>query len=59
MEKINVIIKTIRKELGLSQNDFAELVGSNRCNIAKYETDAAMPPGDVLLAILVAGSRLR
>jgi hypothetical protein len=28
---------------------------NERCNIAKYETDAAMPPGDVLLSILAVG----
>ena len=36
-------IKTLRKEFGLSQKDFAERIGVSRDNIASYETGRRVP----------------
>jgi len=52
MEKIHEIVKQTRAGLGLTQKQFAELLGISRDLIAKYETDRAMPPGITLLKIL-------
>jgi transcriptional regulator with XRE-family HTH domain len=52
MEKIHDIIKEKRQTLGLTQKDFAALIGSTRGSIAKYETEGAVPPGNILLKIL-------
>jgi transcriptional regulator with XRE-family HTH domain len=52
MEKIHIIIKDTRKQLGLTQKDFAALIDSTRGSIAKYETGLTIPPGDTLLKIL-------
>ena len=55
--KICEFIKSIRKETGLTQAEFGMLVwpGDNlivvRNRIAKYETDKAIPPGNILLKI--------
>ena len=35
--------KTIRKEMGLSQEEFATLVGIDRVNISQYEREAMLP----------------
>ena len=43
-------IKGLRRKLGLTQAQFAELVGIKRFNLANYETRAIVP-GDVLLRI--------
>jgi len=52
MEEIhNIIVKT-RKRLGITQAAFAELLGSTRENVAKYETGRAMPPGDFALRVI-------
>ena len=44
-------IKKTRSKLGFTQEEFAEKIGSKRCNIANYETGRAMPPGDIILKI--------
>lgn len=44
-------IKKIRKDLGLTQTQLAEKIGSNRFNIANYETARAVPPTDTFLKI--------
>ena len=49
--EISNYVKTIRKKLGLTRREFAELLNSNRFNIYNYEKKRAIPPGDVLLKI--------
>jgi len=44
-------VKESRKTLKLTQEELAERIGSNRYNIAKYETGATTPPGPVILRI--------
>lgn len=45
-------IKKLRKEkLGLTQDEFAKLINSNKFNISNYETGRAVPPGNVLIKI--------
>jgi len=44
-------IKKIRKSLGLTQEQFAIKISKTRGAVAKYETNKAVPPGDVLLRI--------
>ena len=44
-------IKKIRKSLGITQTALAEKIGSNRFNIANYETGRAIPPADTFLKI--------
>jgi transcriptional regulator with XRE-family HTH domain len=44
-------VKKVREHLGISQAEFADRIGSNRANVANYETGRAIPPGDVLLEI--------
>ena len=44
-------IKQIRKRLGLTQTKLAEKIGSNRFNIANYETGRSIPPADVFVRI--------
>jgi len=46
------VIKKIRQSLGLTQAQLARKVGTEQYNIAKYESGATIPPGDVLLRIL-------
>ena len=48
---IGETIKQIRKNLGLTQLALAEKIGSNRFNIANYETGRAIPPADTFLKI--------
>lgn len=44
-------IKDIRHKLGMTQEQFAQLLSSKRYNIANYETGRTIPPGNVLLKI--------
>ena len=44
-------IKNARKNLGLTQNQLAEILKTKRYNIANYETGRAIPPGTIILAI--------
>lgn len=49
--KISDYVKTLRSHLKLTQKDFGKKIGKTRCSIANYETDRAIPPGDILLKI--------
>ena len=51
MQSTAKYIKEARTELGLTQKQLAEKIGSKRYNIAKYERNLTMPPGDVILNI--------
>lgn len=51
MNTISKYIKEIRQSLNLTQKIFAEKIGKTRGDIAKYETEKAIPPGDILLKI--------
>lgn len=44
-------IKKIRKELDLTQQEFADKIGSKRNTIAKYETDTNVPSAAVISLI--------
>lgn len=47
-------IQERRKQLGLSQEELAEIIGSNQKQISKYETGKNDPTGDVLIALAEA-----
>jgi len=49
--KINLFVKYVRKQLGLTQQQFAELLKIKRASIANYETGRTIPPGNVLIEI--------
>lgn len=44
-------IQERRKALSLSQEDLAEVIGTNQKQISKYETGKNDPTGDVLIAL--------
>ena len=44
-------IRAVRKKLNLTQEQFANLLSTNRFNITNYETGRAIPPGNMLLKI--------
>ena len=44
-------IKSIRKQLGLTQLELSQRVEIHRYNLAKYETGASNPPGNILFKI--------
>lgn len=48
--KTAILIKNIRTNIGLTQKEFAKLLGISRESIANYET-RTIPPGDILLKI--------
>lgn len=55
--KTQKFIKESRKKLNLTQKELSEKLNakgckSKRCNIAKYETGRAVPPGDLVLTVL-------
>lgn len=50
-------VKDLRKRLGLTQMQFADLLGIKRYNLAKYETSTIVP-GDVLLRMQVAANEI-
>ena len=49
-EKSNIgkKLKKMRTELGLTQDDIAEVLSMNRTTFSKYENGAAVPPVNVL-----------
>ena len=47
----NEFIKTMRKKLGLTQEELAALLRKPQSSISKYERGTSMPPGDVILKI--------
>lgn len=51
MKQTAIEVRKIRKEMGLTQAQLAELTGIKRSLIAKYECGAVTPPGDVMLAL--------
>ena len=46
-----MFIKSARRRLGLSQEEFAGLVGVARYSISDYETGRCQPPGGLVLKI--------
>lgn len=44
-------IKERRKQLGMSQEELADLVGTNQSQISMYENDRNDPTGEVLIAM--------
>lgn len=51
MVKIGKTLKELRKSEGLTQCQFAEKLHLNRVNYTRYETDAARPDFETLIAI--------
>jgi transcriptional regulator with XRE-family HTH domain len=45
-------IKEARHALGMTQEKFAQLIGVKRYNLARYETGAVIPPGNVILEVI-------
>ena len=50
-ETMNERLKKIRKTLDLTQQEFADRIGSKRNTIAKYETDTNVPSAAVISLI--------
>lgn len=48
---MNERLKKLRKTLGLTQQEFADKIGSKRNTIAKYETNTNMPSAAVISLI--------
>lgn len=48
---MNERLKKLRKELDLTQQEFADRIGSKRNTIAKYETDTNIPSAAVVSLI--------
>ena len=46
-------IKDTRKQFGMTQEQFANLFNIKRYNLAKYETGRSMPPGTLILNIMM------
>ena len=46
-------IKDTRKQFGMTQEQFANLFNIKRYNLAKYETGRSMPPGALILNIMM------
>lgn len=44
-------IRSARKRLGLSQQDFAGLIGVARWSVSDYETGRCQPPGGLVLKV--------
>lgn len=51
MKQTAILVKQIRRELGLTQEELARLTGLSRSLIAKYECGQVTTPGDVVLAL--------
>ncbi|MBA3030994.1 MAG: helix-turn-helix transcriptional regulator [Desulfobacteraceae bacterium] len=51
MNSIPAYIKNIRSRLGLTQTEFAAMIGKRRYVISDYETGRSSPPGKVLVKI--------
>jgi len=49
--KISIYIKQVRKKLNLTQKEFAEILGKERCSVTNYEIGRAKPRADTLLKI--------
>jgi len=45
-------IRETRHEMGLTQEQFARLLGVKRYNLARYETGAVIPPGNIVLLVM-------
>ena len=48
---MNERMKQLRKELGLTQQQFADRIGTSRANIGKYEVSANIPSSAVISLI--------
>ena len=51
IKKLNERLKKLRKTLGLTQQEFADKIGSKRNTIAKYETNTNAPSAAVISLI--------
>lgn len=52
-QKTSRFIRNARENLQCTQRELADRIGKQRSDIAKYETQGVIPPGDVVLDILV------
>lgn len=50
-QKLNERLKKLRRTLDLTQQEFADRIGSKRNTIAKYETDTNVPSAAVISLI--------
>ena len=48
MNTLGEKIKYLRKQKGITQEKFAELINSTRPAVAKWETNAAYPPPEMI-----------
>jgi len=56
MSLINERIKEIRKEMGLTQEEYAQILGIKRCTLASYEEHRALPPIALIPKIMSSGA---
>lgn len=56
MEKIGMRIKDIRLSKSLTQQTFADLIGSKRNNIAQVEAGNTIPTSHMIASVIVKGS---
>lgn len=50
-DSMNERMKQLRKELGLTQQQFADRIGTSRANIGKYEVSANIPSSAIISLI--------
>ena len=56
-KEIAVMIKRVRKELGLTQEEMAEIVGGGKKAFAKYESGTVVPSEAMIRLIRLLGKR--
>jgi transcriptional regulator with XRE-family HTH domain len=50
-------IKDIRLSMGMTQEQFARMIGVRRYNLAKYESGTVTPPGNIVLEVMAKKGR--
>lgn len=51
LKKIGQFLKLLRKEKGITQEQFAEIIGVSGRTVSRWETGANMPDLDILIQI--------
>ena len=52
-KKIGAFFKDLRKEKGITQEAFAEIIGVSARTVSRWETGSNMPDLDVLIDIMM------
>lgn len=56
MKLINKRFKEIRKELGYTQEEFANILGIKRCSVGAYDESRALVPINLMPMIMELGN---